>query len=64
MHSKIRVGTDIIEMGMSKLDPIWKLLNGWLDSIKLKQAWIVGMSNIVLVNTPKLFDFYKYMIQT
>ncbi len=64
MHSKIRVGTDIIEMGMSKLDPIWKLLNGWFGSIKLKQAWIVGMSNIVLVNRPKLFDFYKYMIQT
>lgn len=30
MHNKMRVGIDKIDIGMSKLDPIWKLLNVWL----------------------------------
>jgi hypothetical protein len=35
---RIKVGTEIIEIGIKRLDPILKLLNGWFGSMKLRQA--------------------------
>ncbi len=61
---RIKVGTEIIEIGIKRLDPILKLLNGWFGSMKLRQARMVGISKIVFVNTPKLYDFYMYKTQT